>query len=138
MGRPPQGPVRLASEGSSSFPLDSFCTCPAGQCGAPVAPPGFVLPAPRKVGDPKANTTSLILCFKPATTHWPVWLSWLECHPLQQKVTGLMPSQGMYQRQPISVSISPPPFLPLLKKKSIKKIKPATTLPGYPGRFLTF
>ena len=27
---------------------------------------------------------------------WPVWLSWLEHHPVDQKVTGLIPSQGTY------------------------------------------
>ena len=26
--------------------------------------------------------------------HWPVWLSWLEHHPINRKVTGSIPSQG--------------------------------------------
>ena len=34
------------------------------------------------------------------------WLSWLENHNVHQKVVGLIPSQGMYGRQPIDVSLS--------------------------------
>ena len=30
------------------------------------------------------------MCFKP----WLVWLSWLEYHPVNQKVTSSIPSQG--------------------------------------------
>ena len=49
---------------------------------------------------------------------WAVWLSWLECHPIVHKVTGLIPGQGthpgcgfssgwgMYRRQPIDASLS--------------------------------
>ena len=49
---------------------------------------------------------------------WPLWLSWLECCPMQQKVVGSIPGEGTYlgcgfdpqsgcgQRQPIDVSLS--------------------------------
>ena len=33
-------------------------------------------------------------------------LSWLECHPIHQKVVGLIPSQGTYRRQLVKVSLS--------------------------------
>ena len=34
------------------------------------------------------------------------WLSWLEHCPIYQKVVGLIPSQGKYERQPIDLSLS--------------------------------
>ena len=34
------------------------------------------------------------------------WLSWLECHPVHQKVEGLIPSPGAYSRQLINVYLS--------------------------------
>ena len=37
---------------------------------------------------------------------WPVWLHWLEHCPIHQKVTGLIPSWGMYRRQPVDFSLS--------------------------------
>lgn len=55
---------------------------------------------------------------------WPIWLSWMERCPAHQKVAvrflvgthtqvaGLIPGQGVYERQRISVS----PPLPLSKK----------------------
>ena len=69
---------------------------------------------------------------------WPVWLSWLECRPIDQKVVGSIPSQDTYlgcrlgpwsghKRQVINVSLSHrcfslclSPFFPL-SLKSIDK-----------------
>ena len=47
------------------------------------------------------------------------WLSWLEYHPVDQKVTGLIPGQGTYRRQLIHVSL----FLSLCLSLSLKLIK---------------
>ena len=54
------------------------------------------------------------------------WLSWLEHHPVHQKVAGSMPSQDVYRRQPIDVSLSQRCFslslsLSLSLSKSINK-----------------
>ena len=48
----------------------------------PFPPPPFSLPLP----------FSPSLSFLP----WPVWLSWLQCHPINQKVTGWIPHQGTH------------------------------------------
>ena len=54
-----------------------------------------------------------------------MWLSWLECHPVNQMVVGSVPGQdtrlgcgfgpwwGAYGKQPIDVSLSLLPFPPL-------------------------
>ena len=65
---------------------------------------------------------------------WPVWLSWLEYHLVDQRVPGSIPSWGVYGRQPINVSfscrcfsfspsLSPPLSLPLpsFVSKTVKK-----------------
>ena len=37
---------------------------------------------------------------------WPAWFSLLEHHPVNRKIMGSIPSQGMCKRQPINVSLS--------------------------------
>ena len=53
-------------------------------------------------------------------------LSWLEHRPIHQNVAGSIPNQGMYERQPINVSLSHwcfSPFLsPSLPRSSLSKI----------------
>ena len=57
------------------------------------------------------------------------WLSWLEYHPIHQKVAGSIPGSGMYGRQPVNVSLSHWCFSsslslsPALHKKKEKKRK---------------
>ena len=49
------------------------------------------------------------------------WLSWLERHPIHQKVVGSIPGWDAYGRQPINVSLSLP--LPKINEKKREKKK---------------
>ena len=64
-------------------------------------------------------------CLNDWAEPWLVWLSWLEHHPADQKVTGLIPDQGgfgpgwgTYERQLIDVSLPLSPSLLLSLKIS--------------------
>ena len=48
---------------------------------------------------------------KIGSSPWPVWLSWLEHRPVDQRLAGLIPGQGTPRRQPMDVSPSLPSFL---------------------------
>ena len=90
----------------------------------------------RKYHFPKYSFVTLIL--KLTHLSWPVWVSWLELHPVIREshvwfpvranawVVGLVPDWDAFERQPIDVSLSHwsfssslSPFLPLSLKSVI-------------------